>query len=72
MSEKLENNLVYALYVKAGNPTSLDILPDGKGKFRLMLPKRVVARQNPLQPAGDTILSGKIDIPTSFMNLPEV
>ena len=55
MSEKLENNLVYALYVKAGNPTSLDILPDGKGKFRLMLPKRVVARQNPLQPAGDTI-----------------
>lgn len=54
LAEQLKNNLATALFVKAGNPSSLDILPDGQGNFRVMLRKEVRVAQNALQPAGDT------------------
>ncbi len=55
LSEQLNSNLMTAMFVKAGSPKALDILPDGQGNFRVMLRKNVTASQNPLQPAGETI-----------------
>ena len=55
LSEQLNSNLMTAMFLKAGSPKALDILPDGQGNFRVMLRKNITASQNPLQPAGETI-----------------